>query len=103
MRSESLCEKCGESPTPFECGNDDFSETETGYYHTVPRRSEDPSTLMSNGDLVFKVCVTKTHPILKDEMHICSDCFLKFYGDTVKYTDTPNPFLDDDNEIPEDE
>lgn len=90
----NVCDVCGNLPIPFECGNEDFSMNETAYYHTVPKRSEDPSTLMSNGDLMFKVCVSPEHPVLTEEMHICSNCFLKLYGDRVNKYDESDPMLE---------
>lgn len=83
MLVSGVCDRCGKEPTPFECGNEDFSEREIGYYHIVPTQSDDPAILLSNGELVFKVCVTKEHPVVDDEIHICSECFIEQYGDDV--------------------
>ena len=81
MRTSLVCDRCGKDPAPFECGNDDASQEEVGFYHIIPRRCDDPVTLMSSGELVFKIAVTKEHPILEDEAHICADCFDEIFGD----------------------
>lgn len=87
----NVCDRCEKQPEPFECGNEDFKDADTGYYHIVPRKCDDATTLMSNGDLVFKVCISREHPIFDDEAHICSDCFIELFGDDVKYIDDPGP------------
>jgi hypothetical protein len=83
----NVCDRCGKLPIVFECGNDDFSKGELAYYHVIPRQCEDPMTLMSNGDLVFKLCISKEHPIFDNDAHICSDCFIEMFGDHVEYSD----------------
>ena len=85
----NVCDKCGKPPVAFECGNEEFAETDMGFYHVVPRQCDDATTLMSNGDLVFKICITPEHPILEEEAYICSDCFVEIfgYGDDIEFTE----------------
>lgn len=76
MNLSSVCDRCGGSPEPFECDNEDGSlGYETAYYHIVSKGYQDPTTLMSSGAIMFKVAVIKEHPVLEDEKFICACCF----------------------------
>lgn len=94
MKLSSVCDKCGKDPIPFRCGNDDMyfspEEEDTAHYHLIPRDCEEPLVLMSNGDLMFKVAALKEHPILEDEIFICSDCFEDMFSEQLDEEDDDN-------------
>jgi len=78
----SICDICKQEPQPFFVGDGDGME-EIGYYNVVPKEDteDNPVFLMSDGAFKFKIAVTKYHPILAEELHICSRCFEILYPD----------------------
>ena len=80
MQTSNVCDLCMKDPIAFECGNIEGQKLDDiAYYHVIPRSCDDPSTLMSNGVFVFKLTMSKAHPILTDEAHVCEDCFCKLF------------------------
>lgn len=70
-----VCDLCKKEPKSFNVGNDEDSIDEIAYYHIVPRDLSEATVLMSNLEYAFKVMKVKQHPLLKDEIFICGDCY----------------------------
>ena len=69
------CDNCKQEPQGFMAGASDGKEVQC-FYHIIPNKvGEDPVVLMSNLEFAFKLCPTKHHPVLKDELFLCSKCF----------------------------
>lgn len=76
-----VCDRCKKRPIPFECSDQPKSPGKKAYYHLVPADMGDPTTLMSNGKLMFAVYAFLTHPVDDETKFFCFDCFQEIFKD----------------------
>lgn len=88
MRMVNVCDHCKEKPIPFAVEGSVEGKEEFACYHVIDVASNDPTVLMSDGSMAFRICPTAAHPIKPSLKFLCGKCFFKLYSNVVRQADS---------------
>lgn len=76
---------------PFDAGtgDDDHGKLVQCCYVVIEKETQDPTVLLSNGEILWRLYEQKDHPVLEDQEFLCNDCLEKIEEEKEDDDDQP--------------